>query len=141
MKYIVLYSSQTGLTKKIAHAIASVLPKETPCLPILQMPSDIASYDCLFLGCWMRADEPDKVAEAVLRRIQNGHVALFVSLHGDLFSDETSKRLHNVIEELPRGTVVDGTFITSIEDDFIPDDRNLEFARTFAENTMDRLER
>lgn len=140
MKYIVLYSSQTGLTKKIAYSIASALPHGTPCLPMLQIPEDIASYDCVFLGCWMRADDPDKVAHEVLHTIANPHLVLFVSLHGDLFSDETSKKLHNIIEELPDGIVIDGTFITSIEEDIIPDDQNLEFAKTFAENTMYRLE-
>lgn len=141
MKYIVLYSSRTGLTKRIARSIADALPAGTPCLPVLQAPADIASDDCLFLGCWMHADEPDQIADEVLHQIRNSHLALFVSLHGTLFSDTIAKKLHHIVEKLPDGIAIEGTFITSMEEDMISSDANLEFAKTFAENTLDRLER
>ena len=53
MKIIVLYSSRTGNTKKVAEAIASALPAGTPCLPAAKAPSDIETYDLVFMGYWV----------------------------------------------------------------------------------------
>ena len=53
MKTIVLYSSRTGNTKKVAQAVAGALPAGTPCLPVAEAPSDIEAYDLVFLGYWV----------------------------------------------------------------------------------------
>lgn len=54
MKIIVLYSSRTGNTRKVAEAIASALPVGTPCLDLTQpLPEDLDAYDCVFLGYWV----------------------------------------------------------------------------------------
>ena len=48
MKTIVLYSTRTGNTKKVAEAIAEALPAGTPCLSVKEVPADIDRYDCVF---------------------------------------------------------------------------------------------
>ena len=53
MKSIVIYSSLTGNTKQVAEAITSVLPADTPCVSMHELPSDIASYDLVFAGFWV----------------------------------------------------------------------------------------
>lgn len=55
MKSIVLYSSHTGRTKKIAEHVVSGLPEGTPCLPVEEMPADINSYDCVFWAAGLTA--------------------------------------------------------------------------------------
>lgn len=59
MKTIVLYSSRTGNTRKVAEAIASALPAGTPCLDLTQpLPEDLDAYDCVFLGYWVETKAP-----------------------------------------------------------------------------------
>ena len=48
MKSIVIYSSLTGNTKQVAETIARVLPADTPCVSLSELPSDMASYDLVF---------------------------------------------------------------------------------------------
>ena len=71
MKSIVLYSSHTGRTKKIAEHVVSGLPEGTPCLPVEEMPADINSYDCVFLGCWADGDAVDAGAAQALEQLDN----------------------------------------------------------------------
>ena len=53
MKSIVIYSSLTGNTKQVAEAITSVLPADTPCVSVKELPPDISSYDLVFAGFWV----------------------------------------------------------------------------------------
>ena len=50
MKYMVVYSSRTGNTKKVAEAIVSALPEGTPCVAVAEAPADLSAYDCVFAG-------------------------------------------------------------------------------------------
>ena len=59
MKAIVLYSSRTGNTQKVAAAIRQGLPADTPCLPVSEAPASLAAYDCVFLGYWVDRGLPD----------------------------------------------------------------------------------
>ena len=56
MKALVLYSSQTGRTKKFAEAIRSVLPKNTDFLPMEQAPRNTlttTTSSLLASGFWI----------------------------------------------------------------------------------------
>ena len=53
MKSIVIYSSLTGNTKQVAEAITSVLPADTLCVSMKELPPDVASYDLVFAGFWL----------------------------------------------------------------------------------------
>ncbi len=66
MKSIVIYSSLTGNTKQVAEAITSVLPADTPCVSISELPSDMESYDLVFAGFWVDKGTANKEARDVL---------------------------------------------------------------------------
>ena len=53
MKSIILYSSLTGNTKRVAEAMASVMPEGTPCVPVKEAPENLADYDNVFVGFWV----------------------------------------------------------------------------------------
>ncbi len=141
MKCIVVYSSQTGRTKKIAQAVASGLPEGTPCIPVEQLPSDMDRYDCVFLGCWADGEQVDAGVIPVLHHLTNKHIALFITVQSGPFSDDSSKILRTVIDRLPPGIHVDGTYIAATEKDRSreEEEKELTFARTFAEHTISHL--
>lgn len=53
MKALVLYSSETGRTKKLAEAVLSVLPANTDFLPMEEAPESFDDYDIVFAGIWL----------------------------------------------------------------------------------------
>lgn len=112
MKTIVLYSSRTGNTRKVAEAIAAALPEGTPCRDLNRdLPDDLASYDCVFLGYWVDKGTADAGAQQVLARLCNPHVALFATLGADPHSEHARKSLENGAALLPEGMEVTDSFI------------------------------
>lgn len=103
MQYIVLYSSRTGNTKKIAEAISSVLPVATPCLPVGEAPADLNAYDCVFAGFWVDRGSADPEAQQLLRRLEHPRVALFATLGADPRSEHAADSLRNAAALRPGG--------------------------------------
>lgn len=58
MKTLVIYSSLTGNTKKVARAVAEVLP-ECTMLPVEEAPSRVDGYDLVAVGYWVDKGMPD----------------------------------------------------------------------------------
>lgn len=141
---IVIYSSPTGLTKQIAETVVQALPNQTLCVPVEQVPADIGEYDCVFLGFCMSYGVADDASQQVFKKLRSGqHVAVFITVEEDLYSDDASKGLHDVIELLPPGLHVDGTYITSVEKymAMTPEDHQsyMRFVSDFAMNTYERM--
>ena len=114
MKYLVLYSSRTGNTRKVAEAIASALPAGSPCLDIgilAGVPQDLPRYDCVFMGFWVDKGTADAASQAVLREIRNPYAALFGTLGADPKSEHAAKSMANAAALLPDGKVPVSTFL------------------------------
>ncbi len=111
MKYIILYSSRTGNTQKIAEAICSVLPASTPCLPVAEAPADISGYDCIFFGFWVDRGTADPQAQQLLRQLEHPRLALFATLGADPRSQHAADSLHNAAALLPGGSRPVNSFI------------------------------
>lgn len=111
MKTIVLYSTRTGNTKKVADAIASALPAGTPCVSVKEIPADIAAYDCVFLGFWVDRGSADKDSQEALKSLTNKHVAIFATLGADPKSEHAAESLNAAAGFLPEGVNVPGKFI------------------------------
>ena len=95
MNCIVLYSSRTGNTKKIAQAICGALPAGTPCLPVDEAPADLTGYDCVFAGFWVDRGTADAQARQLLERLEHTKVALFATLGADPCSPHAVESLRN----------------------------------------------
>ncbi|QDR82691.1 flavodoxin family protein [Sporomusa termitida] len=111
MQYIVLYSSRTGNTKKIAEAIGSVLPAATPCLPVGEAPVDLNAYDCVFAGFWVDRGSADPEAQQLLRQLEHPRVALFATLGADPKSQHAADSLSNAAALRPGGQPLVHSFI------------------------------
>lgn len=112
MKTIVLYSSRTGNTKRVAEAIAAALPQGTPCLDLTKpLPENLAGYDCVFLGFWVDKGTADEASRKVLQQLHNKNVALFATLGADPKSDHARKSLEKAAGLVSEGVNVPSCFI------------------------------
>jgi flavodoxin len=80
MKALVVYSSQTGNTKKLAEALYEALQCEKDIMPISDNP-DPADYGLIAVGFWMKGGEPEPAVMEFLPKIGEKEVFLFAT-HG-----------------------------------------------------------
>ena len=140
MKTIVVYSSYTGKTKGIAEAVAKGIGENISCVSLDEIPTDIASYDCVFFGCYIESGFIDGRSQEVLKTLTNKNIALFVTMWIGPYSDDIAKRLRRIVEILPAGCNVIGTYITPVEDITVnKEEQEHQLAFEFGENTMHRL--
>lgn len=78
MKSLVVYSSLTGNTQKVAEAVAQVLPN-CDIFPVQQAP-DTAKYDFVAAGYWVDKGMPDSTSANWLKKLENTTLALFGTL-------------------------------------------------------------
>ena len=78
MKALVVYSSRTGNTRKIAEAIAAVRPG-CEIHPVESAPAP-EGYDLVAVGYWVDKGMPDAQAKAYLETVRDANVALFGTL-------------------------------------------------------------
>lgn len=146
MKALVLYSSETGRTKKLAEAVLSVLPANTDFLPMEEAPESFDDYDIVFAGIWFLNLKLDEKSRSLLPRLKAKKVALFATMHRDLFSDDISKNLRQAVELLSEGVWVAGTHVVYVDESMaeiplgVDELLDTETVKNFAENTYSRIE-
>lgn len=74
-RWLVIYSSVTGNTKKVAEAIGGAVDAEI--VPVEDAPEDVAGYDLVAVGYWLWRGGPDPKSAACLARLRNVRVVLF----------------------------------------------------------------
>ena len=80
MKSLVVYSSQTGNTRKLAEAVLEALPGEKALFPVDEAP-DPSDYGFIAVGFWLMAGKPDPKASEYLCKIGKKPLFLFAT-HG-----------------------------------------------------------
>lgn len=113
MKTLVVYSSRTGNTKKVAQAIASVLP-ECTLVPVEEAPASVEKYDLVALGYWVDRGMPDGKARAWLAGLEHAHVAFFGTLGAWPDSDHAKECMAKgeaLALEPARGNKVHGSWL------------------------------
>lgn len=95
MKTIVIYSSKTGNTQKIAAAIAAVCPPDTKCVAIKDAPNDLSNYDLAFIGYWVDKGTANAEARTYMEKINAKNVAVFETLGAYPDSDHAKESLKN----------------------------------------------
>jgi flavodoxin len=80
MKSLVVYSSQSGNTKKLAQAMYESLTASKAMYPVSEAP-DPAGYDFIALGFWLQAGKPDPKSAEYLAKIGKKPLFLFAT-HG-----------------------------------------------------------
>lgn len=109
MSALVVYSSQTGNTQKLAEAVRDALPEGTVMVTVDDAP-DPAGYDLVALGFWLQAGKPDPKSAGYLGRLK-GHAKVFLfATHG---ARPDSKHAQNAMvsaQSLAEGATICGTF-------------------------------
>lgn len=109
MKSIVVYSSRTGNTKKLAEVACGALPAGTQMYTVDEAP-DPSAYDFVALGYWLQGGKPDPQSSAYLERLK-GHKSIFLfATHGASPDSEHSRMAVEDARSLARGAMVAGTF-------------------------------
>lgn len=109
MKAMVVYSSRTGNTKKIAEAVHSVLPENADIYPVQSAP-DPEIYDFVALGFWVDKGEPDAAMGKYMDRVLGKYVGLFGTLGAWPDSEHAKESMRNAVERVAKNTVL-GTFL------------------------------
>jgi len=93
MKSLIVYSSQTGNTQKLADIIYNFLSNEKNIFKIEEAPNP-SGFDLIFLGFWLKAGNPDPKTQEYLKQITKQKLFLF-STHG---ASKESQHAKNAME-------------------------------------------
>lgn len=96
MKSLIVYSSKTGNTKKVAEAILSVLPAGTEIRSAENAP-DPADYDFIAVGFWVDKGTANAEAAEYLRKIRGKKVGIFFTLGAFPNSPHAEKSCGNAV--------------------------------------------
>ncbi len=110
MRPVVVYSSKTGNTKKVAEAVQAALPEGTPIRLAPEM-SDISDFDLVYMGYWVDRGTADEAAREAMAKITGKKVALFATLGAYPDSDHAKESLEKGAACLGADCDVVGTFI------------------------------
>lgn len=80
MKSLIVYSSKSGNTKKLAKTIGDMLPGEKVLMTMEENP-ETKGYDLVCAGFWFQAGKPDAQSASFLSTVKTGKLFLFAT-HG-----------------------------------------------------------
>jgi len=106
MSAIVIYSSQSNNTKKVADAVAEEMGCESK--PVSEA-GDISAYDTVAVGFWYKAGQPDPASQEFLATLTGKKVFLF-GTHGAAVGTPPADNGMAKAKELAAGATVVGTF-------------------------------
>lgn len=113
MKTLVIYSSLTGNTKKVAEAMAEVMP-ECTVLPVEEAPASVQEYDLVAVGYWVDKGMPDGKTCSWLGGVENARLAFFGTLGAWPDSDHAKECMahgEKLALEPERGNTVLGSWL------------------------------
>lgn len=110
MKSIVVVSSLTGNTLKLASAVAYALNDKIEAVKVEENP-DVSEYDLVVVGCWIDRGTADKKAQDFIKTIKGKKVAYFITLGAYPDSEHGKKCVENVGALFDESCEVVGSFI------------------------------
>lgn len=110
MKSLILYSSQSGNTLKLAKAIYDNIHGEKDIYPIEDAPASGVNYDLVALGFWLQAGKPDPKAAAFLEKCQPQAKVFLFATHGAAKGSDHAKAAMDHAIGLVNGARIIGTF-------------------------------
>ncbi len=81
MKSLVVYSSKSGNTKKLAEAVYNYLTGEKELCAVADAP-DPSGYNFVAVGFWLLKGQPDPDSQAFLAKIEEGQDLYLFATHG-----------------------------------------------------------
>ena len=108
MKSLVIYSSKTGNTKKLADAVFEALQGEKDIYPIEDAP-DPKAYDFIAVGFWLMAGKPEPKSSEYLEKIGEKSLFLFAT-HGAAKKSAHAENAVNYAKTLAPKAKIVGTY-------------------------------
>ena len=105
MKSLIVYSSQTGNTRKLAQAVFDALTGEKDIFPIGEAP-DPSGYDFFAVGFWLKGGKPVPESMEYLSKIKGKSLFLFAT-HG---ASAGSMHVHKAMD-YAKDSVEDAKFV------------------------------
>ncbi|MCC0783480.1 flavodoxin [Clostridioides sp. ES-S-0108-01] len=105
MKSLILYSSLTGNTKKIAYSIYDAIQGEKDIKNISELVDysiNYENYDIVFLGYWVDKGICDKNSKQVVENIHNKKIALFGTMGASTkgsYGDSIIEKIESIISK------------------------------------------
>lgn len=109
MKFLIVYSSKTGNTEKVAKALYSEAPEGSVLAKVNDMP-DATYFDVVFIGYWMDRGSADEKTIRYLRTLGGKKVVLFETMGADPKSEHAYTGFCNAAKYLDEGSTVLGVF-------------------------------
>ena len=113
MKKLVIYSTLTGNTRKIAEAIYSAIEGDKEIIDVKDsMKIDVNNYDKIALGYWVDKGDADDKMKSFMARVRNKTVGTFGTLGARPDSDHAASCKAKVREFLEKnGNIVEKEFL------------------------------
>ncbi len=111
MKSLIVYSSQSGNTKKLAEAIYDTLADEKTIFPVAEAPG-IEGYDFIAVGFWLLGGKPDTAACEYLTKVHkdSGAKIFLFATHGAKADSDHVKNAFQHAKNLVPGFQIIGTY-------------------------------
>jgi flavodoxin len=110
MKSLLVYSSRTGNTEKVARAIFETLPEPREIYPVETAPP-AEGYDFVALGFWVDKGRPDELAARYMATVRDQVVGLFGTLGAEPDSEHARTCVRRTMEMMTEGNRVVGAFL------------------------------
>jgi sulfite reductase alpha subunit-like flavoprotein len=108
MQSLIVYSSQTGNTRKMAEAACEMLHGETVLHSVQEAP-DPKGYDLVVVCFWLQAGKPDPKSQAFLRTLEGADLFL-IATHGAASDSAHAKNAVVYAQDLAPSATLMGTF-------------------------------
>ncbi len=109
MNYLVVYSSKSGNTKKLAQAIYDFLPGDKELKPVQEAP-DPSDFIFVALGFWVKDGHPDPAAQEYLKRFNEDHQLFLFATHGGALKSEEVEQAMKEAKKLAHKARIVGQF-------------------------------
>ena len=108
MKSLIVYSSQSGNTKKLAQAVLESLPGEKDMYAVAEAP-DPSGYDFIALGFWLQGGKPDPRSADYIGKIGKKQLFLFATHGAAAGSDHALSAMDAAKSLAPEANII-GTY-------------------------------
>jgi len=108
MKSLIVYSSKSGNTKKLAEAVYAHLPGEKVIQPIEANPES-DGFDLVLVGFWLQAGKADPLATQYLEKLGQAKIFLFAT-HGAATNSEHAQKAMLGAQKLASSCRILGSF-------------------------------
>ncbi len=109
MKNLVVYSSKTGNTKKLAEALYDYIPGDKEIYPVNEAP-DPSGYTFIAAGFRIENGEPDPAIQEYLKKIIDDCQLFLFTTHASKRGSEMVKNALSAARKLPHNARVVGEF-------------------------------